>query len=138
MCCVIWDAQIGLLLLIMVDNNLIKNELSNPNSEGATVEHLLNTSFNNFKHFILMVLAVNYLSCSPHARYTHSSQWKCTADQTSTSEKHVYIKAIFRHSDVMTLRPVQRMHALPPRSVEHDVTSQVGGSGEFGPLFGRL
>jgi hypothetical protein len=57
---------------------------------------------------------------------------QCTADQTSTSEKHVYIKAVFHHCDVMTY---YRMHALPqalgPRSVKHDITS----GGRFGLIW---
>jgi hypothetical protein len=37
---------------------------------------------------------------------------QCTADQTSTSEKHVYIKASFRHRDVMTMILVTSLFML--------------------------
>jgi hypothetical protein len=37
---------------------------------------------------------------------------QCTADQTLMSEKHVYIKAVFRH-DAFSLM-MQRMHATSP------------------------
>jgi hypothetical protein len=60
-----------------------------------------------------------------------------TADQTLTNEKHVYIKAFFRHRDVV----MQHMHALPqaPGIALLDMRlRQVGASGEFGPLFGCL
>jgi hypothetical protein len=60
------------------------------------------------------------------------TQW-CTADQTSMSEKHVYIKVVFCHRDGMTSTHASRDIA------QLDMTlHQVGTSVEFGYLFGRL
>jgi hypothetical protein len=66
---------------------------------------------------------------------------QCTADQTSTSEKHVYIKAVFRyrvtswHHACMRFLRSQDLALWDPTSM---MLWQVGTLGEFGSLFGHL
>jgi hypothetical protein len=57
--------------------------------------------------------------------------------QTSTSEKHVYIKAVFRHHDVMTSGH-DALPQAPGLAMLNMTLRQVGASGEFGSHFGRL
>jgi hypothetical protein len=63
---------------------------------------------------------------------------QCTADQTSTSEKHVYIKAVFRHCDVMMYIACMQFPRPRDLALLEITLRQVGASGESGPLFRRL